>query len=255
MKSVILEELRRLYKVLLIILALSFIIIFTNQLINKNEVTILFDYKVIRYSIITLYLIVSLTFCLDTVSAKRMLYLKSSIETKALIYGRFFVVLIMTSFTSLILILFINIKTNILYNNNYIEYLRLNFDDLGLIVFNKSFMEWLYIPNFLMNLSFYFFVLYLFFWYYKKLQIRKREKSVDMFISIIVVLFPAYFLVLISNFLTHQFDFLNFNKLSQRIRAFVNVGLEVNFLSVITLLIYLIAFNIILGFITKKEVE
>lgn len=245
MKKIFITETRRMYKLVFLIVGIALLaLIFISDLDVK--------YNIMYYTVTVVFLTLTLCFCFDLLTDKNLLYFHSSINGRKVIISKYLSTLFLVTCTIIVLGTYLNISVLKIRENNYLQYLRFNADNYGFIVVGRKPLEYLYMLNYLLSASFYFFLITGLFLYYRHLQYKKREKWVDFIISGIFFLVPAYIMLLISRFFTDN-NVLNFNFVSRRIRGFVPLGLEVNFLCVPNILMYVIAIILLLKYIKKEE--
>jgi hypothetical protein len=149
----------------------------------------------------------------------------------------------MLLFTAVILILMVthlNIRAHQFYTKYYIDYLSINLDDYGLILLNRSFLEWFYPLNLILNLAYLSLSVSSIFVIYKWLQVKKREKSIDLYIACFLVIVFNVIVKLIDSFVNNNIRFLNFNFINSRVRAMALSNYEINFLNLFSVLVYVI---------------
>lgn len=250
MKNILMIEAKRvLYGVIITILVATGLL-WTKR--SGNEVAgLVQDYRLVWFTILGTYILLTILFASDKVRRTGLLYLHSCMKPKDILFGKFIVTISYTTLVTIWMVLMFNLKAMIVKEAFSLAYFRMNFDNYPLLLLDRSFVEWLYIPNLLLNFCFYYFVMVLFFSFFEFLQEKKREKYVDLVLSGVVVLAPAAILVLLAGQISQALPGVSFNRITPRIRAFELESLEVNFLSIPSVILVGLGFIFLLHLILK----
>jgi len=219
---------------------------------SDNIIYILFEYILIVLLTSGINLWLTIVYISDDFSNKKYLYMKSSISKIKILLSKLLVIFVFTLLSLILSTLVLNLKLYFFEKDNSLEFFRMNLDNFLLVLINRTPLEVFYPVNYLLNLMYGSLTLIAIFTYYRYLLIHTTKVSAFLTSSFVIL-----FLVnLPARLLSRAINFLDFNYINPRVNVMhLNNG-EINFLSVVAIIIYsFISFMMIIKISKAKEVN
>lgn len=235
MYRVIKNEAKRFFKVWAICITIYVLYALLFLKINSEQMVI---YENIQISIfvlgINIYILINLI--LDNFTHRNTLYYHASLSKLNILLGKLLTLFLYNMISILICATVYNIRLLILAQNRYLVFFRMNLDNVGFALIEKSFRECLYPINFLLNLIYYDILIYATVIFNHAL--RKKYHTLIALIcasSIVFVHIIIYYLVKTINAWSRTLDF---NVIYNRTNVITFNQLELNFLSLFFLIVF-----------------
>ena len=235
MFKVLKHEAKRFDKVVIIVLLLYlFLTIFTYNF--DDEALVLLENEEIMIMVFGINIYILINLIADNFNNHKLIYYPTNLSKLKILLGKLLTLMLYNFIALLVGVLVYNIRLFILYKNAYLTFFRMNLDNVGMALIEKSFREWLYPINYLLNLLYYDILIYALVILYH--AIKKRYKTYLAIFAIIGALLTHGVMLYLVNKINSWSNVLDFNVLYHRINVITFSRYEINFLSLFCLIIY-----------------